>query len=120
MFEFPLIGARRALATLSLPDSLRILDLDDPHQLVRLGLWPTDIVRRNLAVTRAWGHRIWAERDPDQQRRWDAVQWWSYFRPSWTVLASWTRPTLCEVTPLTVGHPALQDAAVSLNRTLTK
>jgi len=120
MFEFPLIGARRALATLSLPDSLRVLDLDDPHQLVRLGLRPTDVVRRNLAVTQAWGHRIWAERDPDQQRRWDAVQWWSYFRPSWTVLASWVRPTLCEVTPLTVDHPALQDAAVSLNRTLTK
>ena len=62
MFEFPLIGARRALATLSLPDSLRILDLDDPHQLVRLGLRPTDVVRRNLAVTQTWGHRIWAER----------------------------------------------------------
>jgi len=46
------------------------------------------------------------------------VQWWSYFRPSWTVLASWMRPTLCEVTPLTVEHSALQDAAVSLNRTI--
>ncbi len=57
MFEFPLIGARRALATLSLPDSLRILDLDDPHQLVRLGLRPTDVVRWNLAVTQTWGHR---------------------------------------------------------------
>lgn len=120
MFEFPLIGARRALATLSLPDSLRVLDLDDPHQLVRLGLRPTDVVRRNLAVTQAWGHRIWAERDPDRQQRWDAVQWWSYFRPSWTVLASWVRPALCEVTPLTMEHPALQDAADSLNRRLTK
>jgi len=48
------------------------------------------------------------------------VLWWPYFRPSWTVLASWVRPTLCEVTPLTVDHPALQDAAVSLKRTLTK
>ncbi len=116
MFEFPLIGARRALATLSLPDSLRVLDLDDPHQLMRLGLRPTDVVRRNLAVTQTWGHRIWAKRDSDHKRRWDAVQWWSYFRPSWTVLASWMRPTLCEVTPLSIETPALQDAAVSLNR----
>ena len=46
------------------------------------------------------------------------MQWWSYFRPSWTVLASWMRLTLREVTPLTREHPALQDAAVSLNRTL--
>ncbi len=117
MLKFPLIpGARRALGTFSLPDALRILDLDDPHQLVRLGLRPTQIVRRNLTVTQRWAHRIWEERDATGARSWQAVQWWSYHRPAWTVLASWERPELRDVEPLTTNHPALCDAATALDR----
>jgi hypothetical protein len=41
MLEFPqLPGARRALGIYQLPDDLRVLDLDDPAQLTRLGLRP--------------------------------------------------------------------------------
>nr|WP_271211167.1 RES domain-containing protein [Rhodococcus wratislaviensis]GLK36938.1 hypothetical protein GCM10017611_37970 [Rhodococcus wratislaviensis] len=59
MLEFPLLpGSRRALGVFELPDDLRVLDLDDPAQLVRLGLRPTQVVARNLTVTQGWGHRI--------------------------------------------------------------
>lgn len=122
MFDFPLIpGARRALGTFRVPNDLRILDLDDPTQLVRLNLRPTQIVARNLSVTQQWAHRIWDERrpgDPDQ-RRWDAVSWWSYHQPTWTVSASWQRPHLVEVTELALTHPAIVDAATTLHRTLS-
>jgi hypothetical protein len=64
MLQFPQIpGSRRAMGVYQLPDDVRVLDLDDPAQLVRLGLRPTQIVVRNLAVTQAWGHRIWSETD---------------------------------------------------------
>ncbi|MBB3035910.1 RES family NAD+ phosphorylase [Hoyosella altamirensis] len=117
MFRFLAIpGARRALGVYRLSDELRICDLDDPHQLARLGLRPTQIVTRNLAVTSTWGHRIWNETDtalPDAQR-WQAVQWWSFHRPSWTVLASWVRPQLQDVHELALDHPAILDAAQAL------
>ena len=121
MFDFPLVpGSRRALGVFRLPDDLRVLDLDDPAALLQRGLRPTQVVTRNLAVTQAWGHRIRDERDPHDtaQRRWQAVQWWSYHRPTWTVLASWQRPMLVRVEPLDLGHPAVREAATALSRPL--
>lgn len=119
MLDFPLLpGARRALGTYSLPDDVRILDLDDPKQLVRLGLRPTQVVARNLSLTQAWGHQIWDERliDDANTRAWDAVQWWSYHRPVWNVIASWHRPQFEHVTALSLDHPALREASHALMR----
>lgn len=118
MLQFPQIpGARRALGVFDLPDDLRVLDLDDPAQLLRLGLRPTQVVTRNLSVTRAWGHRIWSETDRDTgERVWQAVSWWSYHRPVWTVLASWRRPKVLRIEPLSLNHPALLDASSALQR----
>ena len=119
MFEFPLLpGARRAMGVYALPDDLRVLDLDDPAELVQRGLRPTQIVTRNLAVTQAWGHSMWDERDPHDPavRRWQAVQWWSFQRPTWSILASWERPRCMQVEPLALTHPAVRDAAAALLR----
>lgn len=120
MFDFPLIpGARRALGVFRLPDDLRICDLDDPAQLTRLGLRPTQVVTRNLPVTQRWGHRAWSETSTDHERRWQAVSWWSYHRPVWSVLASWERPEPVRVESLDLAHPGMVDAAGALNRHLT-
>ncbi|MGC5246045.1 RES domain-containing protein [Gordonia sp. DT219] len=118
MFDVPFIaGARRALAVFRLPDDLRVCDLDDPHRLVEQQLRPTQVVARNLAVTSAWGHRIWSQHDAAiDGRRWQAVQWWSFHRPFWTVLGCWQRPTLERVEPLTIDHPAIVDAGRALYR----
>ncbi|KAF0966620.1 RES domain-containing protein [Rhodococcus sp. T7] len=118
MLEFPLLpGSRRALGVFELPDDLRILDLDDPAELVRLGLRPTQVVTRNLTVTQRWGHRIWSETEPHTgDRAWQAVAWWSYHRPQWSVLAGWLRPQLVRVEPLALDHPAIVDAAKALQR----
>ncbi len=118
MFDFPLVpGALRALGTFALPDDLRICDLDDAQRLVKLGLRPTQVVTRNLGVTSDWAHRIWSERSPAVEGRlWQAAQWWSFHRPTWTVLASWERPELVHVEPLSLRHPAVVASAKSLSR----
>lgn len=121
MFAFPMLaGSRRALGVYRLPDTLRVLDLDDPAELVRRSLRPTQIVIRNPAMTQAWGHRIWEERDPHEmtRRRWQAVQWWSYHRPGWDVLGSWERPELVHVEDMDLGHAAIRDAAQAWIRPL--
>src|SRR4051794_15076519 len=70
MFEVPFLpGARRALGVFRLPDDLRLRDLDDPRVLVELGLRPTQVVTRNLAVTQTWGHALWADPDPHDVSR---------------------------------------------------
>lgn len=121
MFSFPLLpGSRRALGTYRLPDHLRVLDLDDPAALVERSLRPAQVVARDLAVTQGWGHRAWDERDPHQtsHRRWQVISWWSFHRPSWTVLASRVEPAPVRVEELTLDHPAVRDAARALGRLL--
>ena len=100
-------------------DDLRVLDLDDPAALVERPLRPTQVVAR-LAVTQAWGHRAWSERDPHEpaRRRWDALSWWSFHRPSWTVPASWVEPEPVRVEELVLDHPAVRDAARAPGRVL--
>lgn len=121
MFDFALLpGARKALGSYRLPDDLRVLDLDDPRELLERSLRPTQVVARNLAVTQAWGHRAWDERSAHDhtERRWQAVSWWSYHRPKWTVLASWALPEIGDVQALDLDHPAVRDAATALKRPL--
>jgi len=121
MFAFPVLpGARRALGTYRLPGDLKLLDLDDPAELVARSMRPTQVVVRNLPATQAWGHRIWSERDSlePSRRRWQAVKWWSFHRPSWDILASWERPDVELVEDLALDHPAVRDAAMALNRPL--
>lgn len=119
MFSFPLLpGSQRALGVFRLPDDLRLLDLDDPRVLVELGLRPTQIVTRNLAVTQQWGHRIWSQRDPHDPslRRWQAITWWSYHRPTWEVLGCWLTPEFDHVEEIDLGHVAVREAAAALHR----
>lgn len=121
IFPVPALpGAVRALGVYRLPDDLRLLDLDDPQALSERQLRPTQVVTRNLSVTQAWAHSIWDERNPHDpaERRWQAVQWWSYHRPSWQVMGSWLRPELVDVEPLSLTHKAVAEAAAALVRPL--
>ena len=122
MFPFPLVpGARRAVGVYSLPDNLRVLDLDDARNLLDRGLRPTQIVERNLSVTSRWAHDIWADRDPhDAARRlWQGVKWCSYHRPSWNLVGvCGAAPRLVRVDDLDLDHPAVREAAQSLLRRL--
>lgn len=123
MFSLPsLPGSRRSLGAYRLPDDLRVLDLDDPAELERRSLRPSQVVIRNLAVTQAWGHRIWDERDPHDHadHLWQAVSWWSYHHPAWPALASRHAPTFDSVQYLDLDNVAVRDAAHTLRRPLVR
>lgn len=117
-------GATMALVEFRGSD-LNLLDLDDPHVLIRYGLKPSDVVRRNRDRTRELGLRVFLE------ARHDGVQWWSYHRPEWVVAAVWKGHTeagepespfmslaIEDVEPLTLEHPAIVIAADVLSRVI--
>jgi hypothetical protein len=113
-------GARLALATFELPPSVRLLDMDDAQVLVDRELRPTQVVRRDLAVTQAWALKVHQERtSPRGKPRWDGIRWWSWYRPEWPVLGIWAgEPELIDVQPLDLKHPAVREAATLLGRPL--
>ena len=105
-------------------DESRLVDLDDPAVLLRLGLRPTDVVRRNRDHTREIALRLWHDRD---ELGASGLRWWSYWRPEWTNVVLWT-PSVdppwfeecseIEVEPLDPDHPAVRVAADVLPRRL--
>jgi hypothetical protein len=108
-------GSVRAMARYHLPDDSRVCDLDDPQQLLALGLRPSDVVSRDYARSRSWARRI------HRQGTWVGVRWWSYYDPEWASLALWNleRLRLKEVTPLKLDDPALAEAARTIIRRIT-
>jgi hypothetical protein len=119
MFLFPQIkDSRRALATYILPDETPLFDLDDSRNLAKRGLRPTQIVSRNRAVTQSWALDIFREQNNGGARRWSGVQWWSLHYPQWRIIGYWGEadPELVKVEQLDLGHPAVKDAARTLQR----
>jgi len=105
-------GSVRAMARYHLPHDSPVCDLDDPRQLLALGLRPSDVVSRDYARSRAWALRI------HRQGTWVGVRWWSYYDPEWASLGLWNpeRLRLKEVTPLKLDDPALAEAARTIVR----
>jgi hypothetical protein len=70
------------------------------------------VVIRNRPRTQQIAAQIFNE------QRWAGIQWWSYQRPQWTVVALWASRslTVASVDDLR-GHPALDDAARILAKT---
>jgi hypothetical protein len=105
----------RALARYQLGNSgkeIPICNLDDPAQLLALGLKPSDIVSRDYTRSRAWARRIY------EQRTWTGVRWWSYYDPAWSSFGLWDikRLVRSQVTPLRLDHPALLEASRTIAR----
>jgi hypothetical protein len=107
MFAFPQIsGSRRALGVYRLPDDLPYVDLDDAQTLVDRGMRPSQVVERNRPYTQGKALEIY------QEKRWNAIRWWSFHRPQWRVWCLWDIDPVCEdVERLDVSHAAVRDAA---------
>jgi RES domain len=105
-------GSFRAIAQYRLAESAAVCDLDDPTQLVALGLRPSDIVSRDYTRTRAWARRIYL------QGAWAAVRWWSYYDPRWTSFGVWGRSSLSleDVRALRLDDRAMIEAARTIAR----
>jgi hypothetical protein len=100
-------GSVRALARYHLPDDTPVCNLDDPDQLLALGLRPSDVVNRDYEKSRQWARRIY------EQRKWSGVRWWSYYNPAWSSFGLWDtgRLKIEDVVPLRLDHPAFIEAA---------
>lgn len=117
-------GLRRAMATFSIPDDLSLFDFDDPSNLVRIGMRPSEVVIRNKAARQRRAATLFGERHVNGSRAWQGLQWWSYHRAHWTNIMLWSSTeeqaplTLTDVQELTLASPAVVDAANVLHRPL--
>jgi RES domain-containing protein len=102
-------GAERQLGVYHLDQAAHpLLDLDDPRVLAQRAIRPTHVVIRNRPHTQGIAADIYHE------GKWAGMQWWSYHRPQWKVVALWEADiTVAGVQPI-LGHPALDEAATVL------
>jgi hypothetical protein len=105
----------RALARYRLGASgkeIPISNLDDPAQLLALGLRPSDVVSRDYTRSRAWARRIY------EKRVWMGVRWWSYYDPAWSSFGLWDikRLVFSQASPLKLDHPSVLEASRTIAR----
>lgn len=107
-------GRRYALATFEMHGSVeRVYDLDDAQHLVDRSLRPSQVVTRNRDKTQAWALRIF------EQRSYDGISWWSYYKPEWLSAALWTRERLRldgEPHAISLASASLRACALELAR----
>lgn len=107
-------GAVRAVVAYDVEASL--CDLDDPRQLVSLGLRPSQVVTHDRATTQRWARRIY------DGGAFDGVSWWSRRDPRWTSCGIWGHGSVRveDVSVVTdLDHAAVAEAvAVLLRRRL--
>ncbi|WP_420112123.1 RES domain-containing protein [Pseudactinotalea sp.] len=120
IFAFKAVpGATMSLCTFLVDDGLRLLDMDDAHNLLALGLRPTQVVTLDRAVTQSWALRAWEQHD-HTGRKWQGIKWWSRHSVEWPVMGLWNASMELEsVVPLDLSHRAVRDAARTLTRTVT-
>jgi hypothetical protein len=102
----------RALARYQLVEDAEVCNLDDPRQLLALGLRPSDAVSRDDSRTRAWARRIY------EHKIWAGVRWWSYYDPAWHSFGLWDigKLVLTQVTVLRLDNSDLLEASRTIVR----
>ena len=105
-------ASTRALASYALPDDAAICNLDDPLQVNKLGLRPSDVVSRDYVRTRAWALRIF------QEKRWIGARWWSYYEPQWSSIGLWDirQLVVTDIQVLHLEHAAVVEASRAIVR----
>ena len=109
-------GSTRAVARYLLADDAPVCDLDDPDQLRRIGIRPSEVVSRDYVRTRAWARQIY------EQRVWIGVRWWSYYEPQWASIGLWDirQLMLDGVRVLRLDDSALIDASRAIVRRIVE
>jgi hypothetical protein len=109
-------GSARAIARYRLAEGAPVCDLDDPQELLALGLRPSDVVTRDYARSRAWARRIY------EPRAWLGVRWWSYYDSKWASFGLWDIRQLRieDVNLLRLEDPAFVEASRTIVRRLVR
>jgi len=105
-------GSVRVIARYLLPETVRVCNLDEPRQLLKLKLRPSQVVSRDYTVTRDWARRI------HEQRQWAGVRWWSYYDSRWSSHGLWDLRSLVldEIRVLRLDDPSLLEASKIIAR----
>jgi len=114
MLNFPqLPGSERVIGTFQIDENEQpLLDLDDAANLADRNIRPTSVVRRNRPATQEIARRIFEE------QKWAGIQWWSFHRPHWPLVAIWRESVTFYSADNIPGHAALTDAAGTLYKRL--
>jgi hypothetical protein len=103
-------GRPLALAELSLPDDVLLVDLDDPRVLTRRRLRPSQVATRERAVTQRQAAALYALPAPPA-----GIRWWSTLESSWLDVTLFDRAlpsvTLARVRALTLDDPDVRAAS---------
>ncbi|MDQ6683262.1 MAG: RES family NAD+ phosphorylase [Chloroflexota bacterium] len=106
-------GSRLALARLELADGTRLVDLDDPTQLLSRAMRPSHVATSDRTRTRRIGERLFDEGS-------DGFLWWSALEASWPNGVVYAERALDRCRPtgdpevLTLDHPTVVEAAAAL------
>ena len=99
-----------ALARLEIRDNATLIDLDDPAELVRERLRPSQVATRTRGVTQPQALALYR-----QHPRAAGLRWWSSWEALWVNVTLFDRAAArlraIEVTELTLDHPSLLAAA---------
>lgn len=108
-------GRSLALASLELPASASVVDLDEPRTLMRERMRPSVVATGERAVTQAYAAEL-HERHPAV-----ALRWWSTLESSWANLTLFDRAasllSVGELRPLDVDDPDVRAAGEALGLT---
>jgi hypothetical protein len=103
-------AGRLALARLRLRTGGDLVDLDNPAELVRTGLRPSEVATRRRAATQAQAARL-HEAEPQA----GGLRWWSTLEASWLNVTIFDRAAhrieLVEVSRLEIDDERVGDAA---------
>ena len=103
-------GLPLALGSLTLDGRAELIDLDDPVVLARERLRPSQVATRDRATTQPQARRLFTEK-----KRAAGLRWWSTYEAQWMHVTLFDRASrrlrIDAVEPLTVEHPAVQEAA---------
>lgn len=106
-------GRRLALGELELGDGATLIDLDDPAVLIGESLRPSVVATNRRSVTQAYAVALF-NRHPTAA----GLRWWSALESSWSQVTLFDRGlgavTVRTMTPLTVDHAAVVEAAAFL------
>jgi hypothetical protein len=105
-------GTSYVLASIDDSGLARIVDLDDPRELVRRKLRPSAVATRMRSVTQAIALRIFQEKE-----KVEGLSWWSSLEASWTNVTVFAERAVEKLRVgekpeiLSVDHPVLHAAA---------
>src|ERR1700676_1302789 len=110
-------GRPMVLGTYRLREAAQVCDLDDPGELQRKALRPSQVVTTERKRSQTWASAVY------DQGKFAGIRWWSPYDSRWFVVGIWQRELLEIVEPaepLAIDDPRIERTAQMLSRRLAR